>query len=200
LNFKIDLSMPYEGCTPQQQCSMICQGAMVISFPHGTTTNFFFLFIDSFSSIWNRDYKVLIRLLFYLTGIVRVAFVAKYLGSIDSANPVASPIFDRLSRGPPGGCLNTGDFANWQVTNPNLHCLTRAWSETSGNTFTAGAVLRQIISGARSFRELSQDMEVAHNQVHSSIGGDMSGSFSPNDPIFVIFVKANCLVLAPCVC
>ncbi|RKP37505.1 hypothetical protein BJ085DRAFT_7071, partial [Dimargaris cristalligena] len=112
--------------------------------------------------------------------------------TIDSQNPAASPVFTAGYAGGNGSgednCVQSGPFANYEVSVPEPHCLTRDFNQGNGiSTWWPAESLRLMVSDADTYTELREGLEFGqHGNVHLGIRGDMSTMYAPNDPIFFL--------------
>jgi tyrosinase len=109
--------------------------------------------------------------------------------SLDYNEPHKSPVLTDAFLGgdSQGGCIKAGPFANWQVSVPTPHCLTRKYANGAQGIppFTSDVVLGAIIDQAGEYEDFRQQIEsVPHSMAHNGIGGDLGTMQSPNDPAF----------------
>lgn len=126
--------------------------------------------------------------------------------TVDSQNPSAAAIWDATTgvggngnRSIPDGqsrCLTDGPFKGltplFTDNTRNRHCLSRSFNDGSdqvgqmlGQFYSPSAVA--AIMPAPDYNTFRTQLESGpHGAIHSGIGGDMSPSTSPNDPIFFI--------------
>ncbi|CAE6423126.1 unnamed protein product [Rhizoctonia solani] len=92
-------------------------------------------------------------------------------------------------------CVENGPYANFQLTYPNRHCLTRRFnngnvrSGTIGNmqgpAYSQSAV--NTIMRRTDYINFSNDVEEdVHDIIHNVVAGDMAAAFSPNDALFFL--------------
>ncbi|KAI3658124.1 hypothetical protein MP638_005063 [Amoeboaphelidium occidentale] len=111
--------------------------------------------------------------------------------SKDYQNPLRASIWRDFGTVTTGSCVTDGYFANWALTYPGNHCLTR---NSTGNDWPLDSPqeIRSIITGSGSFERFFRTLEdFTHMRLHVLVGGasgsgDMVFAFSPNDPIFMI--------------
>lgn len=117
--------------------------------------------------------------------------------TINADNLAASDIWDAKTGWGGNGnastganCVTDGPYANLRVNISTPHCLARNFND---GTEEVGLMLGQYHSAAvvedlyakQDWLSFWRGLEGGpHGAVHSEIGGDMSPSFSPNDPIF----------------
>jgi hypothetical protein len=111
----------------------------------------------------------------------------------DSQAPHLSPIWRNDWFGGNGrrsdNCVVNGPFRNWRPLYPQPHCLRRNWDRgNSISPFHSPEAIEEIVQDPnKSFDEFRDELEaVPHGRVHTSIGGDMEGMSSPNDPLFLL--------------
>ncbi|KAJ2541299.1 hypothetical protein EV175_006153 [Coemansia sp. RSA 1933] len=112
--------------------------------------------------------------------------------SLDATDPASSAIFtDDFCGGNgagPQNCVQSGPFANWQMTVENQHCLARVFNQ--GNKiapFWPPEALLSMQQTCTQYGALSSGIENGcHGAVHLGISGDMSTMFAPNDPFFFL--------------
>lgn len=86
-----------------------------------------------------------------------------------------------------GNCVTTGSFANSFASVPNRHCLSRRYDGTTkiSGLYSVDVMNAMITNAGKNYTSFRLQLELAHNLVHSNIGGDMSTvATSPNDPLF----------------
>ncbi|KAJ2847200.1 hypothetical protein GGI22_006045 [Coemansia erecta] len=112
--------------------------------------------------------------------------------SLDATDPASSAIFtDDFCGGNgsgPQNCVQSGPFANWQMTVEKQHCLARQFNQ--GNKiapFWPPEALLSMQQTCTQYGALSSGIENGcHGAVHLGISGDMSTMFAPNDPFFFL--------------
>ncbi|KAI3662144.1 hypothetical protein MP638_002130 [Amoeboaphelidium occidentale] len=116
--------------------------------------------------------------------------------SIDASAPHQSRIWETYGRSQPYQCVTQGAFANWQVPQPNPHCVSRGIDFQSGTgAWWSSEVLGLLVRNTPDFGQFASTLENSpHNLVHLAIGGGGSGGqapgdmayrdMSPNDPLF----------------
>jgi hypothetical protein len=115
-----------------------------------------------------------------------------------SSNPHQHPVLQNKMYGGNGNknnnwCLDSGTFANTNVTNPSRKCLQRKYDK-NGNTelssFSSKEVVQSTIDGNNKYSNFRSSIQGnIHNLPHNYIGGgkfDMATLFSPNDPLFYL--------------
>ncbi|KAG8738649.1 hypothetical protein FRC10_006638 [Ceratobasidium sp. 414] len=135
--------------------------------------------------------------------------------TIDSHKPIASEIWDPVTGFGGNGnthtsahCVENGPYANLQIptvkapvdlkpqlTVPNKHCLPRQFNNGNPGRTVIGnmqgpkyssKVVKMIMANEH-YYDFMIDLEgIPHDSIHSAISGDMSVSFSPNDPLFFL--------------
>ncbi|KAI9598689.1 hypothetical protein BDF19DRAFT_431145 [Syncephalis fuscata] len=107
--------------------------------------------------------------------------------SYDSQAPEMSPIFKNNWFGgngrPSDNCVVDGQFASWQPSYPNVHCLRRKWDQGSAiSAFHSPETIKAIAHNSTGFDQFRKQLEApTHGQVHNNIGGDMPSMYSPNE-------------------
>jgi tyrosinase len=109
--------------------------------------------------------------------------------SLDYNQPHRSVVLSNeyLGGNSQGGCVKDGQFANWQVSYPTSHCLTRQYAGGAQGIgpFTSNIVLEAIIDQSEEYEDFRQQIEsIPHSGPHTGVGGDLATMQSPNDPIF----------------
>ncbi|KAK9764344.1 hypothetical protein K7432_008229 [Basidiobolus ranarum] len=110
--------------------------------------------------------------------------------SIDSQDPASSEVFYSNFFGGNGSgnnsCVPNGPFKNWDVYIPSRHCLQRNFNRRGNiSSFFSPEALSAIIRGSKNYADLADQIESPpHGTVHVGIGGDMSRTYSSNDPLF----------------
>ncbi|KLU90675.1 hypothetical protein MAPG_10527 [Magnaporthiopsis poae ATCC 64411] len=127
--------------------------------------------------------------------------------TLDVADVPRSPIFDpvkgfggngrvsgRLESRELNNCVKDGPFKDMQVhyvgTNYNPHCLSRNFNngyqwpgDMMSSAYSPEAVAK--VDKLSNYNDFRIQLESGpHSAIHASIGGDMSPSSSPNDPLF----------------
>ncbi|KAJ1679427.1 hypothetical protein EV182_002080, partial [Spiromyces aspiralis] len=113
--------------------------------------------------------------------------------SKDSVRPETSPLFTNKYMGGNGRSgdhvLVSGPFANWRVTYPETHYLTREFTPgpDSITPFWSTEALLTFISITDRYDDFHFTIEDGpHATVHIGIGGDMVQMYSPNEPFFFL--------------
>ncbi|KAJ1668145.1 hypothetical protein IW140_000689 [Coemansia sp. RSA 1813] len=112
--------------------------------------------------------------------------------SLDATDPASSAIFtDDFCGGNgagPQNCVQSGPFANWQMTVENQHCLARKFNQGDKIApFWPPEALLSMQQTCTQYGALSSGIENGcHGAVHLGISGDMSTMFAPNDPFFFL--------------
>ncbi|KAJ1913666.1 hypothetical protein H4219_005112 [Mycoemilia scoparia] len=87
------------------------------------------------------------------------------------------------------GCVNNGFVSKLQLTYPYRHCLVREF-DRSKNTiqtwYSPEYVAYRLQTSTKMSKFRSSIEDSIHGDVHSSLGGDMSQEYSPNDPVFML--------------
>ncbi|ORX77068.1 Di-copper centre-containing protein, partial [Basidiobolus meristosporus CBS 931.73] len=146
---------------------------------------------------WHRYF---IRLYEYALQLVVPEVVIPYWDwSLDSQAPEKSFIFKIIGGNGQGpkNCVQDGPFANWTVTVPLPHCLTRKFNGEKGRILALWSpesikFLRDSYETYGTF--VSRFEQGPHGVMHQAINGDMVNFFSPNDPVFYLhhgFVDKN---------
>ncbi|KAJ1821177.1 hypothetical protein GGH91_003150 [Coemansia sp. RSA 2671] len=112
--------------------------------------------------------------------------------SLDASNPITSDLFTNDYLGGNGkgdqGCVQSGPFANWQMSVDSPHCLSRKFNQgDSIAPFWPPEALLSMQKTCAQYGALSSGIENGcHGAVHLGISGDMSTMFAPNDPFFFL--------------
>ncbi|KAJ2510778.1 hypothetical protein H4217_007698 [Coemansia sp. RSA 1939] len=112
--------------------------------------------------------------------------------SLDATDPASSPIFtDQYCGGNgagPQNCVQSGPFANWEMTVETTHCLARKFNQGDKIApFWPPEALLSMQQTCTQYGALSSGIENGcHGAVHLGISGDMSTMFAPNDPFFFL--------------
>ncbi|KAJ2489520.1 hypothetical protein IWW37_003929 [Coemansia sp. RSA 2050] len=112
--------------------------------------------------------------------------------SLDASNPITSDLFTNDYLGGNGkgdqGCVQSGPFANWQMSVDSPHCLSRKFNQgDSIAPFWPPEALLSMQKTCTQYGALSSGIENGcHGAVHLGISGDMSTMFAPNDPFFFL--------------
>ncbi|KAJ2877804.1 hypothetical protein H4R27_006068, partial [Coemansia aciculifera] len=112
--------------------------------------------------------------------------------SLDASNPISSELFTNDYLGGNGmgdqGCVQSGPFANWQMSVDSPHCLSRKFNQgDSIAPFWPPEALLSMQKTCSQYGALSSGIENGcHGAVHLGISGDMSTMFAPNDPFFFL--------------
>ncbi|KAK9708662.1 hypothetical protein K7432_009508 [Basidiobolus ranarum] len=158
-----------------------------VPFAHGTPAFF----------PWHRYF---IRLYEYALQSVAPEVVIPYWDwSLDSQAPEQSFIFKIIGgngKGP-DNCIEDGPFANWTLTVPLPHCLTRNFNGEKGRILALWSpesikFVRESYENYGPF--CARFEEGPHGVMHQAINGEMVNFFSPNDPVFYLhhgFVDKN---------
>ncbi|KAF8610464.1 Di-copper centre-containing protein [Ceratobasidium sp. AG-I] len=90
-------------------------------------------------------------------------------------------------------CVESGPYANFQVTYPSKHCLARRFNNGNVRSGVFGTMqgsqyspsMIQNILSSPDYLSFSNDIEeTPHDAVHNVLAGDMAAAFSPNDAMF----------------
>ncbi|KAJ1310052.1 hypothetical protein OPQ81_006805 [Rhizoctonia solani] len=92
-------------------------------------------------------------------------------------------------------CVENGPYANFQLTYPSPHCLTRRFNNGNmrsgiignmqGSLYSQRAV--DTIMRRTDYINFSNDIEEGvHDVIHNVVAGDMAAAFSPNDALFFL--------------
>ncbi|KAJ1902361.1 hypothetical protein LPJ66_000121 [Kickxella alabastrina] len=112
--------------------------------------------------------------------------------SLDATNPAASDLFTNDYLGGngagPQNCVQSGPFANWQLSVDSPHCLARKFNQGDNiSPFWPPEALLSMQKTCMQYGALSSGIENGcHGAVHLGISGDMSTMFAPNDPFFFL--------------
>ncbi|OLY85777.1 Tyrosinase [Smittium mucronatum] len=115
--------------------------------------------------------------------------------TLDFSNPSNSEFFSGTYMGssvdPSTNCVTDGIQTGWIMTYPNSHCLNRQFTFTSDPNspfyWISPEVLYSTIQTSTDFRSFETAIENGiHATIHSTIGGDMSSRYSPNDFSFFL--------------
>ncbi|KAJ2325145.1 hypothetical protein GGI00_005125, partial [Coemansia sp. RSA 2681] len=112
--------------------------------------------------------------------------------SLDASNPISSEVFTNDYLGGNGmgdqNCVQSGPFANWQMSVDSPHCLSRKFNQGDAIApFWPPEALLSMQKTCAQYGALSSGIENGcHGAVHLGISGDMSTMFAPNDPFFFL--------------
>ncbi|CAE6478908.1 unnamed protein product [Rhizoctonia solani] len=92
-------------------------------------------------------------------------------------------------------CVENGPYANFQLTYPNCHCISRRFNNGNlrssiignmqGSFYSSSAV--QTLMRDTDYTDFSNDIEEGvHDVIHNVVAGDMAAAFSPNDALFFL--------------
>ncbi|KAJ1936248.1 hypothetical protein EC988_008252, partial [Linderina pennispora] len=109
---------------------------------------------------------------------------------LDYRHPERSPVLQRNTLGGNGrssdGCLTTGVMANWQMSVPNRHCLSRSFDNAPFiSSWMPPEVVSSYIQSDSSLADFREHIEYGiHGNTHVGLGGDAATKHAPADFFF----------------